>query len=305
MPQPSGSAVPVLPTSQPSAPRPKSHVQSAFDRIRDCPLYLGRPDVLDHIDWEHNPSNGTVIAIERVQDADPDASIVEAQFKLLAQIEGENYYLFVDGGWTDRSVVKDFAKAKRTALLSPGTRHQCIIDNWSVVQANIGKLQEGAKMKNNVKVDGGVPGSILLVPDSDRIRVRHAIFTEKLKTPEPPDNGDFAAHSWKCRSDDVTAKLEEIITSGKYYAHVLPAYDIHDSLIPPDDYEAMLRGALVEIDLAMSYQYFHSNSKHNWWFDIRSIHVVKPPMSMPSSPSKRRATDKVDDPKGKKVVRGH
>ncbi|KAF9241615.1 hypothetical protein BU15DRAFT_31872, partial [Melanogaster broomeanus] len=52
----------------------------------------------------------------------------------------------------------------------------------------------------------------------------------------------------------------------------LPAYDIHDQLIPPTSYRQQLQGALVEIHFDLSHSAF--KGKDTYTADIHSIRVI-------------------------------
>ena len=96
--------------------------------------------------------------------------------------------------------------------------------------------------------------------------------------------------TWQCRNEAAQKELRRIIDTQSHYSQVILAYNEDDNLIAPANYQAKLRGAVVELAVAMSHQYFPSENKDNYYLDIRKLKVVKPPVGMPSSPSKRRIT---------------
>lgn len=96
--------------------------------------------------------------------------------------------------------------------------------------------------------------------------------------------------TWQCRNEAAQKELRKIIDSRSHFGQVLPAYDEEDNLIAPANYQTKLRGAVVELTLAMSHQFFPSENKDNYYLDIRKLKVIKQPVGMPSSPTKRRIT---------------
>ncbi|KAG2365279.1 hypothetical protein BDR07DRAFT_1481540 [Suillus spraguei] len=68
----------------------------------------------------------------------------------------------------------------------------------------------------------------------------------------------------------------------------LLAYDQNHILIPPLQYEAKLKGTLVEVHMA-SYHHHTKKSKHDIFEAVlRELIVLSPPVPMPRSPFKRR-----------------
>jgi hypothetical protein len=111
--------------------------------------------------------------------------------------------------------------------------------------------------------------------------------------------------SWPV-SDRCKGHLHELVSS--HNIQPLPAYDENHKLIPPSQYESKLKGALVEVHMAICHHRIKSSRRDIFNAVLREIIVLAPPAAMPTSPFKRRRLNEGPSTerrnKGKTPIRG-
>ena len=97
--------------------------------------------------------------------------------------------------------------------------------------------------------------------------------------------------NWRCSNAGAQEELEKLVHAGQHIGHVLPAYIPRadgDHLIPPNLYKAKLRGALVTVKAAITFQNLSGRNMNedSYYADIREIRVIRSrPSPSPRSPS--------------------
>ncbi|KAH9943740.1 hypothetical protein B0H21DRAFT_823609 [Amylocystis lapponica] len=295
------------PSSSANATPTRIHnpIDAAFTEIRSSPFFLGSTSILQRVQWDRGNS-GIDTLVQKPPDGDDNAPRSEAILSWIGQLDSSEFWLYICGGWNNTT--GPLHKAKARAIVVPGTRYTSIRTVWPTLTNNVAALQKACQ------THGAQPVTLL---KKDGIQIRHILFDHPQKIDEP-DYTDtetatesatsaadepFAMQNWTCRNEVAQAALEELVAGGEYEGCILPAYTESGDLIPPRDYEARLRGAYVLVKAAMSHQYIKSETKDNWYLDIRELHVVKPPPPTPASPAKRTTKQILDDAKGKKKQR--
>ena len=88
----------------------------------------------------------------------------------------------------------------------------------------------------------------------------------------------------------------------EWSTHPLPAFDINSSIIIPSKYEEKLKGAIVRITVTLIHQYLRINKTDNFYADIQEITIVKRPLAVMQSPSKRKFEEQLRLAKRKRVA---
>ena len=79
----------------------------------------------------------------------------------------------------------------------------------------------------------------------------------------------------------------------------LPAYDTKGHLIPPLQYDTLLKGATVEVHFAFIHHYIKKHKRHVYNTAVRRINVLQKPVPLPTSPFKHVKVSAQDSGKGK------
>ncbi|KIK31701.1 hypothetical protein CY34DRAFT_102883, partial [Suillus luteus UH-Slu-Lm8-n1] len=86
-------------------------------------------------------------------------------------------------------------------------------------------------------------------------------------------------------ADRCKGHLQDV--ASKHNICPLPAYDWNHVLIPPLQYEAQLKGALVEAHMAFYHHHVKKSRRNIFEAVLRELIVLSPPAPMPSSRFKR------------------
>ena len=94
---------------------------------------------------------------------------------------------------------------------------------------------------------------------------------------------EFTMESWP-----VAAWCEESLEMlfGTHDICPLPAYDNHNSLIPPSLYKIMLKGATVEVDFLYSHTFLKKKNRHYVSTSLCCMKILQALSAVPSSPFK-------------------
>ncbi|KAG2124066.1 hypothetical protein BD769DRAFT_1388879 [Suillus cothurnatus] len=105
-----------------------------------------------------------------------------------------------------------------------------------------------------------------------------------------PDSlgSEFDIVTWPV-ADRCKGHLQDV--ASKHNICPLPAYDQNHVLIPPLQYEAKLKGALVEVHMAFYHHRVKKSRRDIFEAVLRELIVLSPPAPMPSSRFKRRRLD--------------
>ena len=98
-------------------------------------------------------------------------------------------------------------------------------------------------------------------------------------------SSEFDMASWPV-SDCCKDHLHELVSS--HNIQPLPAYDENHNLISPSQYESKLKGALVEVHMAIYHHHIKSSKRDIFNAVLRELIVLAPPAALPTSPFKRR-----------------
>lgn len=98
--------------------------------------------------------------------------------------------------------------------------------------------------------------------------------------------------------------MKELIESGKYKFHPIPAKDATGKSIPPQDYERLLKSAIVKITAVFKYQYLKGINNDKYYADVQEMEILRAAVIVDEKEGgkKRKPKDAVDEePKGKKT----
>ena len=98
----------------------------------------------------------------------------------------------------------------------------------------------------------------------------------------------FSIANWPSSSDEMREELDQLIKDEVYETNPLPAFDLDGSIIVPSKYEEKLKGAIVRVTVTLIHQYLRINKTDDFYADIQEITVVKRPLAVMQSPSKRK-----------------
>ena len=117
----------------------------------------------------------------------------------------------------------------------------------------------------------------------------------------------FSTENMPCKFAKATEALERIKTEGLYKFSPLPATDMKQMPIILTDYERKLTGATVLVRATLSSDYY-PNKGHQFYTDIVSLTVLRPPKTLPTSPQSGKSPSKkrrFDVPEFVRNVRSH
>lgn len=113
---------------------------------------------------------------------------------------------------------------------------------------------------------------------------------ESLAGIDDPGYIEFSTKEWPLRHPEAKPELQKLEQT-----HVpipIPAYDLESAgrrdLILPKDYEAKLKGAVVQLEFHINH--WKINDKHSFTADIAKIRVLVPPVvpRAPDTPTPKR-----------------
>ncbi|KAG1908162.1 uncharacterized protein F5891DRAFT_1179681 [Suillus fuscotomentosus] len=147
-------------------------------------------------------------------------------------------------------------------------------DDFSAVVSNLSAFEKSAPRERSHKTFSVIQDTI----GRRSIKLTHCLF-EAIDRDQDNNTSDDGSNS-----STNASHLQDIVSS--HNIRPLPAYDENHILIPPLQYEAKLRGVLVEVHMA----FCHTKKSKCDIFDavLRELIVLLPPVPMPSSPFKRR-----------------
>jgi hypothetical protein len=67
-------------------------------------------------------------------------------------------------------------------------------------------------------------------------------------------DASFLPDNWPCRNDLAREELVKVIESGLYIGQPLPVFTMDGSRVVPVEQEAKLKGALVDVHVAITHQ---------------------------------------------------
>lgn len=85
---------------------------------------------------------------------------------------------------------------------------------------------------------------------------------------------EFETANWPCKTQVAREELDKLVSDGKYIGRPLPVFTLNGERVRPSDYEASLKGALVDVTMTITHV-----SYKQWGFygDISSIVILAPP----------------------------
>ncbi|KAI0049246.1 hypothetical protein FA95DRAFT_1571317 [Auriscalpium vulgare] len=266
-------------------------LRATYDDVKGDTLYAGSPTLLNSVEWYRDGLVDKLIA----KRAAPEDEPVEVEVRLIGQILAEGYWLYACGGyrgpkgalgtWATESPLH---KTKASAKLGPATR-PAFRGMWNPTMEGLKALMKDARAKaprpgGNVKYG--------LLDDAGRVKIRHALF-EPIDSDIAANNADlgpqFSIANWPCKFQAGSIALEELKKEGHYTVSPVPAYTKDGKLIPPAEYEMRLRGAVVEVRVAIVREYIFSANSDNFYSDVRAITVLETPGPPVASPGKKRS----------------
>ncbi|EIW60990.1 uncharacterized protein TRAVEDRAFT_46221 [Trametes versicolor FP-101664 SS1] len=279
-------------------------LRGALSELVKSPYYVGNPSLQDHVKWVVLPTCSVLVRTDTEE---------EAEVEWVGEIDprGIAYHLYVDGGWRVEFAAGSplFASKARALLMKPSR------NVWSTAAGLWPDILAGFNNIESSRAQAGATKQNTIVELGNKIKVRHIIFESvgnvgnevRDNSDADADNDDpFDMRNWKCSSVAARTELNELVKSGEYTGNVLPAFtDVAgDVLVLPGDYERTLRGALVLIRTAITYQPFESKTTKldNYYAEIRDIRVLHAPPPAPPSASKKRVSDVLERMKKARVA---
>ncbi|KAH7930555.1 hypothetical protein BV22DRAFT_1124829 [Leucogyrophana mollusca] len=292
--------------AEPSTPPPNksrdSFVDFVFNKLHTSPngIYAATPDLVNHAEYFHGGRGGDVLVKKHTTHQ-------ELILRGLFEISRDDFYFTPDASYNPANNFQGkFEDAKLSCRLI-AVHNQC--DVFTFAQADypiiLKNLRAFEKLITKEKGDESV--SVMQFSGGyESIKLSHSLFKKK---PAPPSNDshdktsennatiqdapidlgpDFKMSQWPVQNRCQNA-LEKLIPS--HDVQPLPAWNKNKLLIPPKDYEETLRGATVEVHMALVHHYIKKEKRHVFNLMLRELIVRADPAPMPESPFKRRRLD--------------
>ncbi|KAK7000488.1 hypothetical protein R3P38DRAFT_3058593 [Favolaschia claudopus] len=288
--------------------------------------YLGVSKVLDEAVWrEVRPGEKKLFTPESVEAADKEAErvaliessqsrrdlgkhpvsqppineglLVPVYLTFVAKISADDFWLMPDANWrATNKVVKHFSKVKLNCkLVRPPAALSSFANEWVDVWYNLAEFIATAAVEQSAHARKGV----LSDTPEDWIKLRHVLF-EKLEGEASPEELT-ALENWPVTSNEAAATLQEM--KNHFRVVRIPVYDKPGGkLIPPSRYVSDLKGAVVEVNVVLTYWNIQKPSPSQAFAaDIHRMAVLVPPPKR----SNKRVISEVDPGSPKKPRRAY
>ncbi|KAH7903004.1 hypothetical protein BJ138DRAFT_1120845 [Hygrophoropsis aurantiaca] len=289
------------PRTPASATQPSRSMSDALhDKLRTSvdSIYAAMPSLANRAEFFHGGLTGDVLVKKGTGQE-------ELVLSGLYGISRNDFYFTPDGGFNPANVFKGKFHDTKLSCHLIAVYHQRDIFRFAKddFAAIIDNLRSFEKMipKNRGDETISATGTITGI---ESIKLTHSLFQKKpaadgdssstvennSSLEDTPVNlgADFKMSSWpvddRCQSD-----LELLIPT--HDIQPLPAWDTQNTLIPPKDYGAKLRGATVEVHMALIHHHIKKDRRHVFSLVLREMIVRADPSPTPTSSFKRRRLD--------------
>ncbi|KAI6012861.1 hypothetical protein PISMIDRAFT_108319 [Pisolithus microcarpus 441] len=252
--------------------------------------YVCVPNLVQYIEFQTG-KNGDVLIWKNAD--------TEFTLKGVFQIACNDFYFTPDGNFDPaNSFSSQFQDTKLSCRLTAPTSpdYQLFNDDFPKCVNNLRNLEKMIKPNKEIEIMSGLTEHL----GKTQFKISHALFEVcdiRQKTGDGESNStiadtmddsaslgpEFAMESWPVLAR-CQPHLQEL-----YETHdicPLPAFDNNDQLIVPNQYEAMLRGATVEVDFTYTHYFIKKKNKHIYSAVLRRMKILQKPSAIPTSPYK-------------------
>ncbi|KAI5993858.1 hypothetical protein EDD15DRAFT_2366928 [Pisolithus albus] len=263
--------------------------------------YVCVPNLVQYVEFQTG-KNGDVLIRKNAD--------TEFTLKGVFLIARNDFYFTPDGNFDPaNSFSSRFQDTKLSCRLAAPTSpdYQLFNDDFPKCVNNLRSLEKMIKPNKETELMSGLTEHL----GKTQFKISHALF--EPKTVPPPEEveenmqqktGDGESNSTIADTMDDSASLgpefamESWPVSARCLPHLqelyethdicpLPAFDNNDRLIVLDQYEAMLRGATVEVDFTYTHYFIKKKNKHIYSAVLRRMKILQKPSAIPTSPYKR------------------
>ncbi|THG94084.1 hypothetical protein EW026_g7314 [Hermanssonia centrifuga] len=272
--------------------------------------YLGDPtlDVMTMFEWVRFDKTSVLCtvdiaanykaAVKEFKDGgskgDPPLPPVAAILCGVYKIDEHAFYMGPDGNWNPYKDFGDFVESKATCLLGPSAEELFNAD-YEILNRNIRELVEMGRSGDRRKLKG-------IYTDSEHgplLKLRHVLFAEldddELQSIEDKelnsdDDDECDIRGWPVKKKQSKIAIKKMFN--KFKVLTLPAFDLVGDPIRPSKYEAVLKGADVQVHFTLLH-WTIGNSKDRRSLsdtivaDLANIRVYVPPRLKPAAYAKQ------------------
>ncbi|KAJ3535037.1 hypothetical protein NMY22_g6663 [Coprinellus aureogranulatus] len=242
----------------------------------------------------------------------PPASPPAAVLSAIVRLKKEDYYLIACGDWKPNWSKGALANVRASAV-AEDPNIPVIDGDYEAGWANLFRLLEKKVDADGLPITGLItcPSGANGRPNHRQgFRISHRIFEAKKKYDpatsgratrgiargeslagiDDPEYIEFSVKEWPLRHPEAKPELQKLETT-----HVpipIPVYGLEREgrrdLILPTDYEAKLKGAVVQLEFHINH--WKINDKHSFTADITKMRVLVPPVAprAPDTPTPKR-----------------
>ncbi|KAG2153133.1 uncharacterized protein EDB93DRAFT_1102872 [Suillus bovinus] len=288
------------PPSSPARHKPAMTAASVLNKMQNDEggFYAATPKLAYRAEYFSGGQKGNILIVKG-RNLNEDAEfIIHGVF----EISRNNFYFTPDANFNPTNVFQGrFADVKLNCKLMAGHSEAFKFpsDDFSAILNNIRAFKKLVPKERDYE-------TVNIIHDSlghRSIKLTHSLFKAKADDLEADanDEGDgngkgstttaeslsseYNMASWPV-SDRCKGHLHELVSS--HNIQPLPTYDENHKLIPPSQYESKLKGALVEVHMAICHHRIKSSRHDIFNAVLQEIIVLAPPAAMPTSPFKRR-----------------
>ncbi|KAI9069331.1 hypothetical protein FKP32DRAFT_1692904 [Trametes sanguinea] len=269
----------------------------------DICLYLGLPNIVDHLVWHQQGSAHILCTAAAVQahakavaayaasdsnDSCPPPPPEPANLGIIARISSKGTFLAPDGHYGSNSSLysKPFDKTQLSIQLEPISEHSLLQQDYDTAIATIKKLES---LIETSKLSAKSSVVILQVPtppeQNTKIKIRHNVFRKKSADDDLDDTDlppECRTENWPTTTPDAQRELKKILSS--HIAQPLPVYDPanENRIILPSQYNSKLRDTMCFLRFTLTH-YTFSEEKNASGSKLKDVYVAD------TTPTKRIA----------------
>ena len=101
------------------------------------------------------------------------------------------------------------------------------------------------------------------------------------------DEDVFEFPHWPIESDDALDQYEDMIEEDQWTIRPIPVWNSAGDLILPRQYEKELKGAMVAVDVTLSYTESTNAGDYQFFADVDRMEVLRSPLPIKISSTKR------------------
>ncbi|KAG2339461.1 hypothetical protein BDR05DRAFT_1039141 [Suillus weaverae] len=275
------SPLPETPPSSPVRLKPAMTAASVLDKMQNDEggFYAATPKLAYHAEYFAGGQKGNIL-IMKGRNLDEDAEFIIRGRSEAFKFSSDDFSAILDNIHAFEKLVPREWDYEMVSIIHNSLGHRSIKLTHSLFKAKADDLEANA----NDEGDSDGEGSTTTV--------------ESLSS-------KYDLASWPV-SDRCKGHLHELVPS--HNIQPLPAYDENHKLILPSQYESKLKGALVEVHMAICHHRIKSSKRDIFNAVLQEIIVLAPPAAMPTSPFKRHRLNEGPSTKrrnkGKTPIRG-